>query len=385
MKKLFIFLLLLAFVGGGFYFYQSQTDEKITYLTEKVQRGDLHKSVVATGSIRALNRVEVGAQASGKIEKIWVSLGQKIKAGELIAEIDSQNQRNALDTAQAKLTSYQAQHHAKNIALEIAKANYQRNQKLYTQKSVSLVELENSKNALANADAQIKEISALIKQAEIEVNNAKTNLGYTKIVSPIDATVISIPVSEGQTVNANQVTPTIVQVADLSKMLIKLEVSEGDITKIQTGMTVEFSTLADPEHRYRSEISSVDPALTSLTDNEYSESINNTKAVYFYANSIVDNPENRLRIGMTAQAEIVVSKAENVLFVPTSTLKREGNKQFVNVLKDEQVEKREVKTGLRDEQRTEILSGLEEGEMVISSELRQGEQVGNSARRVRMF
>lgn len=385
MKKWLILLVIIALALAGFYLFEQNKQGEITYLTETVKRGELQKSVVATGTIRALKRVEVGAQASGKIEKIWVSLGQQIKAGELIAEIDSQNQRNALETAQAKLIAYQAQLNAKNVAYNVAKSNYQRIQRLYAQKASSLTELDIAQNTLASAEASIKESTAIIKQVEIEVNNAKTNLGYTKIRSPINGTVISIPVSEGQTVNANQITPTIIQVADLSKLLIKLEISEGDITKIQPEMAVEFSTLSAPDQRYHSKIDSVDPALTTLTDNEYSESIADTKAVYFYANSIVANPTNQLRIGMTAQAQILVTKVEDTLLIPTMTLKREGKKTVVSVLNQGQVEKREVEIGLNDDFYTQILSGLTEGEKVISSQLRQGEQVGNSTRRPRIF
>lgn len=384
MKKGLI-LLLMVLAASGAYFFTQQQGKAITYLTETVQKGNLEKSVIATGSVRALQRVEVGAQASGKIEKIHVTLGQQLKAGDLIAEIDSQTQRNALETAQAKLASYQAQFKAKTVTYEIAKANFERNQTLYRQKSTSLAELDSAKNTLASAEAAIKEVAAAIKQAEIEVNTAQTNLGYTKIHSPIDATVISIPVSEGQTVNANQTTPTIVQVADLSKMLIKLEISEGDITKVTTGMKVRFTTLSDPDKPYHSTISSIDPALTTLTDNEYTESVANTKAVYFYANSVVDNPDNKLRIGMTAQAQIQVAKIENALLVPTMTLKREGRNTFVEVLIDGKAEKREVKIGLNDDHRTQILSGLSEGEKVISSQINQGEQIGSSSRRPRMF
>ncbi|QLB20359.1 efflux transporter periplasmic adaptor subunit [Vespertiliibacter pulmonis] len=385
MKKYIILFLFLSFIIGGIYFYQQNKSENITYLTEIVERGNLQKNVVATGTIRALKRVEVGAQASGRIEKIWVSLGQQVKAGDLIAEIDSQNQRNALETAQARLSSYQAQLNAKNVSYDVAKSNFLRIQKLYSQKSTSLNELDNAKNSLANAEAAIKEITASIKQAEIEVKIAKTNLGYTKIHSPIDGTVISIPVSEGQTVNANQITPTIIQVADLSKLLIRLEISEGDITKIHPGMKVEFSTLSDPDHKFHSQINSVDPALTTLSDNEYKESVATTNAVYFYANSIVDNPTNQLRIGMTAQAQISVANIKNTLLIRTATIKREGSQTFVNVLKNGAIEKRQIQIGQNDEARSQILSGLAEGEKVVSSQIIEGEKIGNSPRRVRMF
>ncbi|MFY1026398.1 efflux RND transporter periplasmic adaptor subunit [Actinobacillus seminis] len=384
-KRLFLLFIVISAVVAGYFYFSKNTDNQITYLTETVQRGNLQKNVVATGTVRAYNRVEVGAQVSGKIEKIYVTLGQKVKAGEVIAEIDSSTQRNTLDTASAKLAAYQAQLKARKVAYSVAKSSYNRLAKLYAKKSASLDEFEHAKDTLASAEAAIDETNALIKQAEIELSNAKTNLGYTKIVAPIDATVISIPVSVGQTVNANQTTPTIVQVADLSKVLIKPEISEGDITKVNAGMTVAFSTLSDPDTVYHAKIDSVDPAMTTLTDNEYKESISDTNAIYYYANLVVDNPDNKLRIGMTTQNHITIANVENVLLVPTITLKRQKNKVFVNVLTaDNQVEQREVEIGINDDINTQILSGLQEGEKVISSQVTAGETVG-AVRRPRMF
>lgn len=381
MKKkslLIISLVAIALLGGILYRTYSPSTT-ITYLTETVQKGNLQKSVIATGTVRAYQRVEVGAQVSGKIEKIHVKLGQNIKQGDLIAEIDSKTQINNLNTAQAKLASYQAQKKAKQVALEIAKSSYDRASKLYQQKSLSLDELYNSKNTFAASEAALEEVQAAIQQAEIEVNNAKTNLAYTKILSPINGTIISIPVSEGQTVNANQTTPTLVQVADLSKILIKPEISESDITKIHAGMKVSFNNLAEPEIQYQGEIHSVDPAMTTISDNEYKESVADTNAVYYYANIIVDNPQNKLRLGMTIQNTINIANEQNVLLIPTMTLQKKGNKTMVQVLKDNnQVEQREVQIGLNDDVNTQIISGLTEGEKVVSSQVAEGEKVGNT-------
>lgn len=384
-KHFFLLFIVIVALAAGYFYYGNKNDKTITYLTETVQRGNLQKTVIATGTIRAYNRVEVGAQVSGKIEKIYVTLGQKVKTGDLIAQIDSSTQQNTLDTATAKLASYQAQLKAKKVAYSVAKSSYDRLAKLYAKKSVSLDEFESAKDTLATAEAAIEEIDASIKQAEIEVNDAKTNLGYTKIVAPIDATIISIPVSEGQTVNANQTTPTIVQVADLSKVLIKPEISEGDITKVTAGMEVKFSTLSDPDKIYRATIDSVDPAMTTLTDNEYTESVSDTNAVYYYANVVVENPDNNLRIGMTTQNTITIADVKNTLLIPTMTLKKQNNKVFVNVLTTaNQVEQREVQIGLNDDMNTQILSGLTEGEKVISSQVAAGETVG-TVRGPRMF
>lgn len=384
-KHFFLLFIVIVALAAGYFYYENKNDKTITYLTETVQRGNLQKTVIATGTIRAYNRVEVGAQVSGKIEKIYVTLGQKVKTGDLIAQIDSSTQQNTLDTATAKLASYQAQLKAKKVAYSVAKSSYDRLSKLYAKKSVSLDEFESAKDTLATAEAAIEEIDASIKQAEIEVNDAKTNLGYTKIVAPIDATIISIPVSEGQTVNANQTTPTIVQVADLSKVLIKPEISEGDITKVTAGMEVKFSTLSDPDKIYQATIDSVDPAMTTLTDNEYTESVSDTNAVYYYANVVVENPDNNLRIGMTTQNTITIADVKNTLLIPTMTLKKQNNKVFVNVLTTaDQVEQREVQIGLNDDMNTQILSGLTEGEKVVSSQVAAGETVG-TVRGPRMF
>ena len=232
-KRFFILLGLLIAAGAAYYFFSSNSKQETTYLTESVTRGNVEKTVVASGSVESVNEVDVGAQASGKITKLYVKLGQEIKKGEMIADIDSTTQINTLNTKKAALVSYQAQLKAKKTAYDVALSSYNRLSKLYMQKATSLDSVNTAKSTLDNAKAEMEVIEANIKQAEIEVNTAETNVGYTKITAPMDGTVISVPVSEGQTVNANQTTPTIVTIADLSKMKIKPEISEGDITKVK--------------------------------------------------------------------------------------------------------------------------------------------------------
>lgn len=385
-KRFLIMVIVLALLLLGYYVFYGKNSNQMTYLTETVSRGDLQKTVIANGTVRSANRVEVGAQVSGQIKKIYVQLGQQVKQGDVIAEIDSTTQQNNLNTAQAELDSYKAQLKAKKMAYDVAKSSFDRIQTLYQRKSASLDDFNSAKNTLAAAEADIEDIQASIKKAEIDVNTAQTNLGYTTITSPINGTIISIPVSEGQTVNANQTTPTIVQVADLSKMLIKAEISEGDITKIKAGQAVSFTTLSEPDQQYHSTIDSVDPAMSTLTDDEYSESVSDTAAVYYYANILIDNSDNKLFIGMSTTNVITIAEAKEVLLVPTLTLKKQGNKTFVEVLNaNHQVEQREVTIGLNDDMNTEILSGLQAGEKVVSSQLANGEQVGNSGRGPRLF
>nr|WP_314739237.1 efflux RND transporter periplasmic adaptor subunit [uncultured Haemophilus sp.] len=376
----------LIAIGIASYCYIKNTEnaEQVYYITEPVSRITLDKSVLATGSVRASQRTEVGAQVSGKIISLNVKLGQAVKKGDLIAEIDASNQSNSLSTAEANLASYEAKLKSAQVALDVAQSNYNRLSKLYKANSTSLSELETAKNTLASARASVDEAKSQIKSAQISVNDAKTNLNYTQILSPMDGVIVSVPVSVGQTVNSNQTSPTIVQVADLSKMLIKLEVSEGDIAQVKEGQTIQFTTLAEPNRPYVSQIDTVDPALTTLTDNNYTEESGNTEAIYYYANSLVDNAENKLRIGMTVQGQINIAKRENVLAVPTSTLKKRGAETFVQVLKNNKVEEKAVQTGLADSQYTEVLSGIDEGEQVIVTQRNDQEKVSNEPRR-RMF
>ena len=391
-KRFFILLGLLIAAGAAYYFFSSNSKQETTYLTESVTRGNVEKTVVASGSVESVNEVDVGAQASGKITKLYVKLGQEIKKGEMIADIDSTTQINTLNTKKAALVSYQAQLKAKRTAYDVALSSYNRLSKLYTQKATSLDSLNTAKSTLDNAKAEMEAIEANIKQAEIEVNTAETNVGYTKITAPMDGTVISVPVSEGQTVNANQTTPTIVTIADLSKMKIKPEISEGDITKVKAGQEVSFTILSDNQTVYHSAIDSVDPANTTTSDSSStssstsSSSSSTTSAIYYYANVLIDNPDRTLRIGMTTENNIKIANAKDVLLVSNMAIQKRDGKSVVNILNDKnQPEQREVETGVQNDFQTEIKSGLNEGEKVIVSQVANGEKVGSMPRGPRMF
>ncbi|MDK7254454.1 efflux RND transporter periplasmic adaptor subunit [Haemophilus sp. UMB1048] len=390
-KRFFILLGLLVAAGAAYYFFSSNSKQETTYLTESVTRGNVEKTVVASGSVESVNEVDVGAQASGKITKLYVKLGQEIKKGEMIADIDSTTQINTLNTKKAALVSYQAQLKAKKTAYDVALSSYNRLSKLYTQKATSLDSVNTAKSTLDNAKAEMEAIEANIKQAEIEVNTAETNVGYTKITAPMDGTVISVPVSEGQTVNANQTTPTIVTIADLSKMKIKPEISEGDITKVKAGQEVSFTILSDSQTVYHSVIDSVDPANTTTSDSSSTSSLSSsssstTSAIYYYANVLIDNPDRTLRIGMTTENNIKIANAKDVLLVSNMAIQKRDGKSFVNVLNDKnQPEPREVEIGVQNDFKTEIKSGLNESEKVIVSQVANGEQVGSMPRGPRMF
>ncbi len=379
MKKFIKFVLFLALVaGGGYYFYDKnfnvpQVDQ---FITSKAVRGELIKSIESNGEIYATELIDVGAQVSGQIKKLYVKLGDVVKAGDMIAEIDGSTQQNNVDTKKAQLGIYEAKLNSARVALEIARNKFDREKELYAKNATSKEDFENAKNTLAINEASLKEIQAQIIQAKISLSTAQIDLGYTKIVAPKDGVIVSVRVEEGQTVNSNQTAPTIVNIADLSKVQLKMEIAEGDITKIKVGSVVEYSILSEPDRKFKTVISSVDPGLTTLSNGNYSTTANSSSgsssssssAIYYYAKDIVVKSEGILRIGMTTQNTIHLESVKDAVIVPSMAIKKENGKHVVYVLKsDKSVQRREVQIGLVDSLRTQIKSGVEEGEDVVTS------------------
>lgn len=368
--KWIIILLILAALAWAAYLY-FKPKEKVSYVTEAVKRGKIQQTVLATGEITSSHLVDVGAQVSGQIKKMYVKIGDQVKQGDLIAQIDNVSQTNELNTNKARLDTYRAQLASAKIVLKTAQRSFDRYSALLKEGAVSKEEYEQKEDELASAKAKIEELNSSIKQTQIAIHTSETDLGYTRIVAPSDGTVVALVVEQGQTVNANQTAPTIVQLADLSTMLNKMQIAEGDATKVKAGQKVSFTILSEPDAPLETVLDSVDPGLTTMSQGSYSRSTDTTSsAVYYYARATVPNPDGKLSIGMTTQNTIEIAGVDNVLVVPTVAIKtKEGGKKMVRVLEGEnQVSEREVQIGLRDSMNTEIKSGLKEGDQVILSE-----------------
>ena len=381
MKKTKILIILLILGVGGYFAYDKffkAKDEKVEFITKKAKKGSFSKKVDATGEIFATELIDVGAQVSGQIKKLYVKLGDQVKKGDMIASIDSSTQQNSIDNKEAQLAIYKAQLESAKVALNIAKTQFDRENALFAKNATSKQEFESAKNTFSANSAKIKELEAQIKQTNIELSTAKINLGYTKITAPRDGTVVSVQVEEGQTVNANQTTPTIVNIADLSHVKMKMQIAEGDITKIKVGTPVEYSILSEPTKKFQTTVSSIDPGLTTLSDgsygssssskSSYSSSSSSSSAVYYYAQSIVDNKDGILRIGMTTQNELLIANVKDAIIAPSIGIKKDENGTFVYVLKDGKPVKTAVKTGIKDNLDTQIISGINEGDEIITSQ-----------------
>ncbi|MDO5686391.1 MAG: efflux RND transporter periplasmic adaptor subunit [Neisseria sp.] len=355
-------------------------DPAVHYLTETVRRGNIEKTVKAIGDVSPLHLVDVGAQASGQVTKMYVKLGQFVKKGELIAEIDAETQQNELDTARSRLTIAQEQLRARQVALDVAQKQYNREKALWAENATGKAAFESSGETLANAKAALADTKAQIQQAQIAVKNAQNTLGYTRIIAPIDGTVVSIRVEEGQTLNAAQSTPAIVQMADLSKMLLKMQIAEGDLGKVKPGMNVSFTTLSEPDTEHHAVIESIDPGLTTLSQGSYTTNTDTSNiAVYYYARAVVDNTDGKLAIGMTTQNVIAADSAKNVLVIPSVAIAERDGKKYVRLLNDDNtVQEQAVTTGMSDNMNTEIKNGLSEGQQVILEDSSAAQPDGNT-------
>ncbi|MBK2001180.1 efflux RND transporter periplasmic adaptor subunit [Campylobacter sp. 2018MI35] len=374
-KIIFIIIFLIVIISGVYYWFFYNT-EKVTYLTQKIQRENISQSIEAIGKVYAKDQVDVGAQVSGQIVKRYVDVGSRVKQGDLIAQIDKDKQQNDLDITKAQLQSAKANLESKKIALDIALRQYEREKKLYAVKATSLENLESQKNNYYTLKANVADLNAQVVQLEITLKNAQKDLDYTTITAPINGVIINVAVDEGQTVNANQNTPTIVRIANLDEMEVRMEIAEADVSKIKIGTELNFSLLSDPQKTYHAKIESIDPADTEVSDSSSnsnsSSSSSSSNAIYYYAKFYVPNKDNFLRIGMSVENEIIVASAKNAIVVPNYAIKNDDKGYYVEVLENDEVIKKYVKLGIKDAINTEILKGVNEGENLILSSSADG-------------
>lgn len=347
-------------------------------LTATVSRGDVEETVLATGTLKPVRLVAVGAQVSGRITAVKVKLGQSVTAGELVAEIDSVTQENALRTAEASLASLAAQRQESEATLTLNEQTLARQEQMLSRNAVSQADYESSTAAVAQTRAQIAALDAQITSGEVAIETARANLGYTQITAPIDGTVLDIVSQEGQTVNATQSTPTIVILGQLDTMTVRAEISEADIVRVEPGQPVWFTIIGEADRRHDAVLESIEPAPESVrndssitTSTTASSSTSSSEAIYYNGIFDVPNGDGRLRTYMTAQVHIVLGRATDVLTVPAAALgaaDADGLYSVRIVGGDGRVSDRKVEIGLNDKVTAEVRNGLAEGEIVVTGE-----------------
>ncbi|TQJ94533.1 efflux RND transporter periplasmic adaptor subunit [Achromobacter sp. SLBN-14] len=368
-------ILLLLVFGARAAFFSAPPPP--TFAVAEVSRADLEDSVLASGTIDAIERVSVGAQATGQLKSLKVELGDRVKKGQLVAEIDDLTQQNELRNAEAALQTRRAERAAKVATLKQAELAFKRQRQMLAADASSREAYETAEATLAVTRAEIASLDAQIAQAEIQVDTAQVNLGYTRIISPIDGMVVAVVTKEGQTVNSIQSAPTIIKVAQVDTMTIKAQISEADVTRVKPGLPVYFTILGEPDERYRATLRAVEPAPDSIQKEDAASSLTTSSststsaAVYYNGLFDVPNPDEKLRISMTAQVFIVLGEAKDAVVVPASALGKrgkDGRYEVRVVLDGNKTETRQVRIGMNNNVQAQVLEGLEVGERVVSAD-----------------
>ncbi|MEY4764071.1 MAG: hypothetical protein RI907_744 [Pseudomonadota bacterium] len=362
-------------------------------ITAKVSREELEDTVLASGTMLAAREVNVGAQATGQIKRIYVDLGQKVRKGDLIAEIDSTTQTNTLRNAEAQIALLQAQRRSKQATVKQAQLTLQRQQALVRDDAGSRADLDSAEAAVATGTADLAALDAQIRQASISLDTARVNLGYTRIIAPIDGTVIAIVLEEGRSVNALQSAPTVIKLARLDQILVRAQISEADVVRVKPGLPAYFTILGDSATRYETKLRAIEPVPEiNQTDTKVTTATATSTAIYYNGLFDIPNEDGRLRPLMTAQVNIVLNQVDDALVIPASALGKRDRKTklyTVNVLETQgevkKVVPRQVKIGLNNRVQAQVLEGLKEGEEVVVGEATSSGAGGGARRGPGMF
>ncbi|WP_289159943.1 efflux RND transporter periplasmic adaptor subunit [uncultured Parabacteroides sp.] len=369
-KKLIIGIAGVLVVAGGIWFFTGKTSKGgIRLETAKVGRSSISNTVTATGTVEPVTEVEVGTQVSGIIDKLYADYNDVVKAGQLIAEMDKVNLKAELASAQAQLASSKTEY-------EYQQKNYARSKVLFDKKLISDADYE-------TATYNYEKAKAAYEQSQASMVKVNRNLEYATITSPIDGVVINRAVEEGQTVAAGFETPTLFTIAaDLTKMQVIADVDEADIGNVENGQRVSFTVDAYPNDVFEGTVWQIRLGDSSSS----SSSSTSTSTVVTYEVVITaDNPDLKLKPRLTANVTIYTLERENVLTVPTKSLRfvpeeelllGTGNtaensaqeapagKRIIWVKQGQQLTPKAITVGSTSGNMIEVTEGLTEGEEI---------------------
>ena len=367
-----VIILLLLLLGG------KNNIPKVEYVMAKVETTDISTTVTATGTIEPVTSVDVGTQVSGIVSKLYVDYNSVVKAGQVIAELDKSNLTSELNSARANLASAKASLASLESELSYQKENYQRQKTLHDKGLISDDAFDQAYKSYVQSTQSVSQQRQMVVQSGENVKKATTNLGYATITSPIDGVVLSKEVEEGQTVAASFNTPTLFKIArDLTDMRVIADVDEADIGTVQVSQRVEFTVDAYPDDVFEGQVTQVRQQAT--TENN---------VVTYQVVISAPNEDLKLKPGLTANVTIYTSEKKGVLAIPSKALRFAPNEALI--ADDETIDNKDVPvkvwmkdgkvfkalpivTGLTNGTVTEVVSGLKEGQEIISEFVMHGE------------
>lgn len=278
-------------------------------LLATVEVGSIENTIAAAGSLKPSNYVDVGAQVSGQLQRLYVDIGDFVEEGQLLAEIDARVQEARVSASRASIESLEVQLDARQAAVALARSNVSRQTRLAATDVSSQFELDTALNSVASAEASLFQLEKQIEQSKASLESEETLLEFTRIYAPIAGTVVAIEMEEGRTLNAVQMAPTILRIADLNTMTVEASISEADIGDIHAGMDVYFTTLGGRQRRWYSQVKQILP--TPIIENN---------VVLYTGLFDVENNDAALLPEMTAQVYFITASAQDVLTVPMGAL-----------------------------------------------------------------
>ena len=370
---------ILLLIGIAAFLKWQSAVPPINYITGTIVRGTLEDAVSSTGTLQAKEYVDIGAQVSGIRQKIHIQIGQTVNKGDLLAEIDPTLFQAQMVQGEASLANLAAQMDAAQATLKLTEQRLTRNKNLLKSDAVSQDELNSSQADYSRAQAALESLGAQVDQAKGSLDATKASLDHTKIYAPISGSVTQIQAREGQTLNASQTAPILFRLANLDTMRVQAQVSEADIERIHNGMPVYFTTLGDPDTHHDSTVGVIT-----------SSSLNTTPPVFYNTIFDVPNDKHALLPDMTAQVYFPLVSRTNALIMPLAALdyakhqlppselhsmakakKTRPTKVFV-LGDNDKTEVVEVTLGIRNRVFAEVISGLSEGDEVITGPMDLG-------------
>jgi HlyD family secretion protein len=389
-KKIIIGGIILIAVAATAFFLLRNNGGEVKFRTEKVTKGDIEMAVTATGTVNPVTTVLVGTQVSGTVKNIYVDFNSPVKKGQLIARIDPALFEAQVNQARANLLSAKANMDKAEATQTDAKRTMERNKELLAKNLIAQSDLDTAGTNYETAKASVSAAKAQIAQSEAALSSAETNLHYTKIISPVDGIVVSRNVDVGQTVAASFQTPTLFSIAqDLTKMQIDTSVDEADIGKVKTEQEVDFTVDAYPDITFKGKVWQIRNAPITVQN-----------VVTYDVVIQVNNPDLKLKPGMTANVSIIVEMKKDVLKIPNAALRfklsgknvlasekrTEKKGPGVWILEKDNPKRISVSLGISDGSSTELVSGeIREGQELIVESLSKENASQTSGPRMRMF
>lgn len=371
-----LLIVLSSLLVGALVAWPFLTPGREAYDTVPVTRGNIESSVTALGTLQPRQYVDVGAQASGQIRKIHVDVGAEVTQGQPLVEIDPSTQTAKLDASRFAIENLKAQLQEQRALHDLAQQKYQRQQRLAQGGATREEDIQSARAEVRTTQARIDMFQAQIRQARASLRSDEAELGYTRIFAPMSGTVVAIDAREGQTLNAQQQTPLILRIANLSPMTVWAEVSEADIGHVKPGMQAYFTTLSGGNRRWASTVRQLLPVPPKPL-NEASQGggspassgkSGSARVVLYTVLLDVDNTDQALMPEMTTQVFFVANQARDVLLAPVVALQgsTDNDRQTARVVaKNGDIETRQIRTGISDRLRVEILEGLNEGDHLL--------------------